>query len=87
MKYPQQLDIELRYKLEDELIKLWKKINTTIIFITHNIEEAVYMSENILVLTNKPAKIKDKIENNLDRPRRVSDHVAGLFIIPKCFLK
>lgn len=69
-----QLDIELRYKLEDELIKLWEKINTTIIFITHNIEEAVYMSENILVLTNKPAKIKDKIENNLARPRRVSDH-------------
>lgn len=68
-----QLDIELRYKLEDELIKLWKKTNTTIIFITHNIEEAVYMSENILVLTNKPAKIKDKIANNLDRPRRVSD--------------
>lgn len=69
-----QLDIELRYKLEDELIKLWEKTNTTIIFITHNIEEAVYMSENILVLTNKPAKIKERIENNLKRPRNVSDH-------------
>lgn len=67
-----QLDIELRFKLEDELIKLWKKTGTTIIFITHNIEEAVYMSENILVLTNKPTKIKEKVVNNLPRPRSVT---------------
>ncbi len=68
-----QLDIELRFKLEDELLKLWKKTNTTIIFITHNIEEAVYMSENILVLTNKPATIKERILNDLPRPRNVID--------------
>ncbi len=68
-----QLDIELRFKLEDELIKLWKKTGTTIIFITHNIEEAVYMSENILVLTNKPTKIKERVVNNLPRPRNVID--------------
>jgi sulfonate transport system ATP-binding protein len=35
-----QLDIELRFKLEDELIKLWQKTQTTVLFITHNIEEA-----------------------------------------------
>jgi ABC-type nitrate/sulfonate/bicarbonate transport system ATPase subunit len=69
-----QLDVELRFRLEDELVKLWERTQTTIIFITHNIEEAVYMSENILVLTNKPAKIKVKVENNLDRPRNVTDH-------------
>ncbi len=68
-----QLDIELRFKLEDELIKLWKRTGTTIIFITHNIEEAVYMSENILVLTNKPTKIKERVVNNLPRPRNVVD--------------
>ena len=68
-----QLDIELRYKLEDELIKIWEKSDTTIIFITHNIEEAIYMSQNILVLTNKPTKIKKKVENNLPRPRSVVD--------------
>lgn len=66
-----QLDIELRFKLEDELIKLWKRTGTTILFITHNIEEAVYMSEKILVLTNKPTKIKKIIDNHLPRPRNV----------------
>ena len=68
-----QLDVELRFRLEDELIKLWQKLGTTVIFITHNIEEAVYLSENILVLTNKPTGIKSKLENLLPRPRNVVD--------------
>ncbi len=68
-----QLDIELRFRLEDELIKLWKEVGTTVIFITHNIEEAVYLSERILVLTNKPTKIKAEIKNDLPRPRDISD--------------
>lgn len=66
-----QLDVELRFKLEDELLNLWKKTGTTVIFITHNIEEAVYLSENILVLTNKPTTIKEKLPNTLPRPRKV----------------
>ena len=72
-----QLDVELRFKLEDELLNLWKKTGTTVIFITHNIEEAVYLSENILVLTNKPTTIKQKLANTLPRPRKV---VAPEFI-------
>lgn len=67
-----QLDIELRFKLEDELVGIWEKLGTTIIFITHNIEEAVYVSENILVLTNKPTTIKSRVENHLVRPRTVT---------------
>ena len=68
-----QLDIELRFRLEDELIRLWKEVGTTVIFITHNIEEAVYLSERILVLTNKQTTIKAEIKNDLPRPRDISD--------------
>ena len=68
-----QLDLTLKYKLEDELLKMWKEIRTTVLFITHNIEEAVYLSDRILVLTNKPTHIKTEIINNLPRPRKVSD--------------
>ncbi len=67
-----QLDIELRFKLEDELIKLWQKTKTTIIFITHNIEEAVYMAERCLILSNKPTTIKEETLIDLPRPRDVS---------------
>ena len=67
-----QLDIELRFKLEDELLNLWQRTGTTVIFITHNIEEAVYLGERILVLTNKPTKIKEEIMNDLPRPRDIA---------------
>ena len=67
-----QLDLQLKYHLEDELIRLWQKTHTTVIFITHNIEEAVYLSDRILVLTNKPTKIKQSLSNDLPRPRKVS---------------
>lgn len=68
-----QLDIELRFKLEDELIRLWKKTGTTVLFITHNIEEAVYLAERILILTNKPATIKEEVIVDLPRPRDFTD--------------
>ena len=66
-----QLDVELRFKLEDELLKLWQQTGTTVIFITHNIEEAVYLSQNILVLTNKPTTVKERMVNSLARPRNI----------------
>jgi len=68
-----QLDVELRFKLEDELINLWRKTGTTVIFITHNIEEAVYLSEKIMVLTNKPTTIKEIVDNPIPWPRDVAD--------------
>ena len=68
-----QLDLELRFKLEDELIRIWQETRTTIIFITHNIEEAVYMSQRIMVLTNKPTKVKEDFENPLPFPRNVTE--------------
>ena len=67
-----QLDIELRFKLEDELIRLWEMTGTTVIFITHNIEEAVYLGEHIMVLTNKPTTVKQTPQNHLPRPRDIA---------------
>ena len=68
-----QMDIKMRYFLEDEVIKLWKATNSTVLFITHNLEEAVYLAQRVLILSNKPAKIKAEMEVNLERPRNVSD--------------
>ena len=68
-----QLDLDTRFKLEDELIKLWQKTGTTVVFITHNVEEAVYLGERIMVLTNKPTKVKEILPCDLPRPRDVTD--------------
>lgn len=67
-----QLDVKLRFYLEDELVNIWKKLNSTVLFVTHNIEEAVYVAERILVLTNKPTSIKCNIDNDLPRPRDIA---------------
>lgn len=68
-----QMDIKMRYYLEDEVIRLWKELGTTVVFITHNIEEAVYLAERVLILTNKPATIREEIIVDLPRPRDVAD--------------
>lgn len=68
-----QLDVKLRYYLEDELVRLWETLKSTVIFVTHNIEEAVYVSERILILSNKPAKIKAEVKVDLPRPRSLID--------------
>jgi len=67
-----QMDIKLRFYLEDEVVRLWKETGTTVVFITHNIEEAVYLAERILILSNKPAKIKEEVVVDLPRPRDIT---------------
>lgn len=67
-----QMDIKLRFYLEDEVLRLWREMGTTVVFVTHNIEEAVYLSEKILILTNKPAAIKEDLVNTLPYPRDIT---------------
>lgn len=68
-----QMDIKVRYYLEDEVLKLWKETGSTVLFITHNIEEAIYLSQKCIVMTQKPTTIKAIVENPLPYPRNVSD--------------
>lgn len=67
-----QMDIKVRYYLEDEVLKLWRETGSTVLFITHNIEEAIYLSQKCLVMTPKPTTIKAIVENPLPYPRDVS---------------
>jgi sulfonate transport system ATP-binding protein len=68
-----QLDVKLRFYLEDELVKLWQTLRSTVLFITHNIEEAVYVADRIIVLTPKPTKIRAEVTVDLPRPRDLVD--------------
>ncbi len=68
-----QMDIKMRFFLEDEVIKLWKATGSTVLFITHNLEEAVYLAERVLVLSTKPATVKAQFPIDIERPRKVSD--------------
>lgn len=67
-----QMDIKLRFYLEDEVIRLWRELGSTVVFITHNIEEATYLAERVLILSNKPTTIKEEVAVNLPHPRDVT---------------
>ena len=65
------LDAQTRTILQNELIQIWERFQTTIIFITHNIEEAIILGSKIAVMGKQPGTIKRILNNNLDRPRFV----------------
>ncbi|EOD00812.1 ABC transporter ATP-binding protein [Caldisalinibacter kiritimatiensis] len=71
------LDIQTRTELQNILIQLWKETEATIVFVTHDIEEAVFVSDRIIAMGKSSNGIKDIIVNNLDRPR---DRLSTSFI-------
>ena len=75
------LDAQTRRTLQDELINIWKKTGKTILFVTHDIAEAVYLGENISIFSVAPdASIVDKITVPYKYPRDVNDQRVGEFI-------
>ena len=63
------LDALTRLELEDTLLKLWEELGTTILFITHDIEEAIYLSDRVWVLSRRPSQIIEELPIDLARPR------------------
>jgi NitT/TauT family transport system ATP-binding protein len=61
------LDALTREEMEIELLKVWKKTKKTILFITHDVEEAVFLSSRLVILTGRPGKVKENIELSFAR--------------------
>ena len=67
------LDAQTRYLMQQELERIWETEKRTIVFVTNNIEEALYLADRILVMTNCPATIKQEFKISLPRPRDYTD--------------
>lgn len=63
------LDAQTRYQMEDEILRIWTKEKRTVIFVTNNIEEAVYLGDRIILLSECPATVKEIYPVDLPRPR------------------
>ena len=73
------LDAQTRNKLQIELLEIWEKTKKTVVFITHSVDEAVFLSDRIVVLTPRPGRICQVYEIRLPRPRdRTSPEFAEL---------
>ncbi len=67
------LDALTRRNLQDELLRIWAELKKTIIFVTHSIEEAIYLADRIIVMTYRPGSVKRDIMVDLARPRDPSE--------------
>jgi NitT/TauT family transport system ATP-binding protein len=63
------VDAQTREQMQDELLRIWEQEKKTVIFVTHSIEEAIYLSDRIAIMTCRPGHIKEVINVNLPRPR------------------
>jgi NitT/TauT family transport system ATP-binding protein len=64
------LDAHTRTGLQRELLEIWERDRKTVLFVTHSVEEAVFLSDRVVVLTRSPGRIKAAIDIDLPRPRR-----------------
>ncbi len=64
------VDMINRHSLQEQLIGVWKRFKTTIIFVTHDVDEAVYLADKIVIMDKNPGRIQEIVEVPLERPRQ-----------------
>jgi NitT/TauT family transport system ATP-binding protein len=65
------LDVMTRHRMRAEIVEIWKKTGKTIIFVTHEVEEALELADRVVVLSSKPTKVRSIIEVSQTRPRNL----------------
>lgn len=69
------LDAQTRYAMEKKLVEIWETEKRTVIFVTNNIEEAIYLGDRVIVMSKLPGKIKKEFVIDSPRPREQSDKI------------
>lgn len=75
-----KIDAQTRLQIQQLLLKIWRDYNLTILFVTHDIDEALFLSDRIIVFTRAPAKIKKQIVVDIPRPREYSIVLSQEFL-------
>jgi NitT/TauT family transport system ATP-binding protein len=70
------LDAQTRNIMQSELLRIWEEEKKTVVFVTHNVDEAIYLADRIVIMSARPGRVKDVLEITLPRPRnRTSSEV------------
>jgi NitT/TauT family transport system ATP-binding protein len=77
------LDAQTRAKMQSYLMEIWKNIDITILFITHDLDEAVYLADRILVLKAHPGEVQELIEVPVPQPRSPQQFLSAEFLATK----
>ena len=81
------LDAQTRCRMQAHLLEIWRKIDITIVFITHDLDEAIFLADRILVLSAHPGEILELIEVPVPRPRSIAQIVSAEFLATKARLE
>ena len=66
------LDVQTRELMQEELLQLWSQANSAVLFVTHDLDEAILLADRVAVLTTRPARVKSVHTIDLPRPRNVA---------------
>ena len=81
------LDAQSRAKMQTHLLEIWRNIDITILFITHDLDEAIFLADRILVLKAHPGEVQELIEVPVARPRNISQFNSPEFLATKARLE
>ncbi|MFZ2467604.1 MAG: ABC transporter ATP-binding protein [Parvibaculum sedimenti] len=81
------LDAQTRTRMQAHLLEIWRKIDITIVFITHDLDEAIYLADRILVLKPHPGEVQELIEVPVPRPRQMDQFISEEFLTTKARLE
>jgi len=74
------LDALTRQALQDELVRVWQAFNKTVLFVTHDIDEAVYLADRVVALGGKPGEVKASLTIDIPRPRSRADQALQAYV-------
>jgi NitT/TauT family transport system ATP-binding protein len=81
------LDAQTRAQMQSYLLQIWREVEITIVFITHDLDEAVYLADRILVLDAHPGRVRELMEVAVPRPRHPSQFLSPTFIAARRHLE
>jgi len=81
------LDAQTRCRMQAHLLEIWRKIDITIVFITHDLDEAIFLADRILVLSAHPGEVRELIEVPVPRPRSAAQLISPAFLATKARLE
>jgi ABC-type nitrate/sulfonate/bicarbonate transport system ATPase subunit len=74
------LDAQTRLLMQELLTRIWEAHKLTVLFITHDVDEAVYISDRVIVMTNQPGRVKEEVAITLPRPRTIEIQETPAFL-------
>ena len=81
------LDAQTRASMQAHLLEIWRKIDITIVFITHDLDEAIFLADRILVLSAHPGEVQELIEVPVPHPRSAAQFISPEFLATKARLE